>query len=351
VTDPRPVPGGTGPAKRSSNTLRSRRAVTVDSVVGGDKLGQTPGRLAPSSLVRGLGGARFPLARPSWPESVPRPAPQPELGVHYDTEWSRRYPVRLARAVVLDNVARPLARLVASPSIRGEEGLTGLQGPVIFASNHASHVDTPLLLSSLPVRFRHHTVVAAAADYFFDRRWKADAWSFFLAAIPIERNKVNRRSAELAGALLADGWNLVIFPEGGRSPDGWAQDFTGGAAYLASRTGATVVPVHLDGTRHILPKGKTGIRRTRTAITFGTPLRPMEDESTRRFAVRIEAAVATLANEAGSDWWTARKDAARGTTPPLQGPDVAAWRRSWMLTPAPDRSEADDGVRWPRREP
>ena len=178
--------------------------------------------------------------------------------MHYDTAWSRQYPVRLARAMVLDNVTRPLARLVASPLIRGDEGLADLEAPVIFAANHASHADTPLLLSCLPLRFRHRTVVAAAADYFFDRRWKADAWSFLLAAIPIERTKVNRRSADLAAELLDDGWNLVIFPEGGRSPDGWAQTFTGGAAYLAARTGRPVVPVHLDGTRHILPKGRHG---------------------------------------------------------------------------------------------
>jgi len=115
--------------------------------------------------------------------------------------------------------------VVAQPQLRGDEYLTDLAGPVIFAANHASHIDTPLLLACLPLRFRHRTVVAAAADYFFDRRWKADAFSFLLGAIPIERTKVNRRSADLAAELLADDWNLVIFPEGGRSPDGWAQQF------------------------------------------------------------------------------------------------------------------------------
>ncbi len=193
-------------------------------------------------------------------------------------------------------------------------------------------------------------MVAAAADYFFDRRWKADAWSFLLAAIPIERNKVNRRSAELAADLLADEWNLVIFPEGGRSPDGWGQTFHGGAAYLASRTGRPVVPVHLDGTRQILPKGRKGVRRTRTTVTFGTPLRPDEGEDARRFGARIEAAVATMADEARSDWWTARRRAASGTTPPLQGPDASPWRRSWALSStvagAGDEERRGD---WPKR--
>jgi 1-acyl-sn-glycerol-3-phosphate acyltransferase len=277
--------------------------------------------------------------------------------VDYDTAWSRRYPARLARAVVLDNVTRPLARVVASPLVRGDENLREVDAPVIFAANHVSHVDTPLLLSCLPLPFRHRTVVAAAADYFFDRRWKADAWSLLLAAIPIERTKVNRRSADLAAGLLDDGWNMIIFPEGGRSPDGWAQTFRGGAAYLAARTGCPVVPVHLDGTRHILPKGRRMLRRTRTTITFGPPLTPDEGEDARRFGARIEAAVATMADEAGTDWWTARKQAAAGSTPPLQGPETALWRRAWALAEPPPRdsgytgggSHDDVEADWPRR--
>jgi 1-acyl-sn-glycerol-3-phosphate acyltransferase len=348
--------GRSGAGGGTSSTLRSARTVRADAQLGGagssgddSGPGRTLRRLTPSAVAARLGRTRFPLAAPSWPESVTRPAPEPELGVHYDTAWARKYPVRLARAMVLDNVTRPVARVVASPLLRGDEGLDGLEAPVIFAANHASHIDTPLLLSCLPLRFRHRTVVAAAADYFFDRRWKADAWSFLLAAIPIERNKVNRRSADLAAELLGDDWNLIIFPEGGRSPDGWAQEFTGGAAYLASRTGRPVVPVHLDGTRHILPKGGKGLRRTRTTITFGTPLWPEEGENARRLGVRIEAAVATMAHEADTDWWTARKQAATGSTPSLQGPDAAAWRRSWMLSAAPERRDTDEGVEWPRR--
>ena len=336
----------------SSRSLRSRRAVRTDADIGTPVSGaRRSSRLDPSALAARIGQVRFPVTAPTWPGSVSRPAPDPELGVHYDTAWSRRYGVRLARAVVLDNVTRPLARIVASPELLGDEGLVDLETPVIFAANHASHIDTPLLLASLPLRFRHRTVVAAAADYFFDRRWKADAFSFLLGDIPIERTKVNRRSADLAAELLADNWNLVIFPEGGRSPDGWAQEFRGGAAYLASRTGRPVVPVHLDGTRHIIPKGGSTIRRTRTTVTFGTPLWPAEGEDARHFGSRIESAVATLAAESTTDWWTARKQAAAGTTPSLQGPDVAGWRRSWALAPAPDRAEpiGDDGNGWPRK--
>ncbi len=296
---------------------------------------------------------RFPFAKPTWPTGVPRPAPERRVGLDYDHEWSRRYAVRLARAVVLDNVTRPAARLLAPTTVRGVEHLRHVPTPVIFAANHASHLDTPLVLTTLPVRFRHRTVVAAAADYFFDRRWKAVLWSFGLAAIPIERARVNRRSADVAAELLEDGWNLVIFPEGGRTPDGWAQPFRGGAAYLARRTGRPVVPVHVHGTRHVLPKSGGGRpRRAPVSVVFGTPLTPDEGEDARRFGIRIETAVAVLADEVQSDWWRARTRAARGDTPSIRGPDVAAWRRSWALDPQPGtRSDSRRGSRrdaWPR---
>ena len=284
--------------------------------------------------------ARFPFGRPTWPTGVARPAPVRRVGLGYDHAWSRRYPVRLARAMILDNVTRPAARMVAPTTVRGAEHLRHVKTPVIFVANHLSHVDTPVLLTTLPVRFRHRTVVGAAADYFFDRRWKAALWSFSLAAIPIERARVNRESVEAAAALLEEGWNLVLFPEGGRSPDGWARPFhPASAAYLSHRTGCAVVPVHLHGTRDVLPKSegeRRPIRRAPVSVVFGTPIVPDPDENVRRLADRIETAVAVLADEVSSDWWSARRRAAAGTTPSPRGPDVSAWRRSWELGPSPE---------------
>jgi 1-acyl-sn-glycerol-3-phosphate acyltransferase len=281
---------------------------------------------------------RFVAENPTLPGSVVASLPERKLGVDYDTAWARRYPVRLARAVVLDDITRPIARLVLSPRVIGLEHLDPVQGPMILAANHASHLDTGLLLSSLPVWLRHRTVVAAAADYFFDRHWKAAIWSFGLGAIPMERSKVNRRSADLAARLIEDGWSLIMFPEGGRTTDGWGREFKGGASYLAKRCGVPVIPVHIRGTRAVLAKSSARFRPGSTEIRLGDALAPQDSEDARKFAARIEQAVAALADEAESDWWSARRRSALGTTPPFRGPEASSWRRAWAL---PDSARKD----------
>ena len=295
-------------------------------------------------LVNPLRRAAFPFVGPTWPTSIPRPPAERTLGVDYETDWARKPVARFGRALLLDGVTRPIIRVLADPQVRGTDRLVGVDGPVIFAGNHASHVDTPLLLTSLPERFRHKTVVAAGADYFFDRRWKATLSALALAAIPIERTKVSRKSAAVAADAINGGWNLIIFPEGGRSPDGWGQGFRPGAAWLALRTGAPVIPVHLEGTRRVLRKGRSKIRPSSTTVTFGSIMHAVEGEDARGFAERIEKAVAELADEQATDWWSARRRAAAGTTPSLTGPDASAWRRTWQLGEDRRRPKAR---RWP----
>jgi 1-acyl-sn-glycerol-3-phosphate acyltransferase len=290
---------------------------------------------------------RFPYRAPDWPGSVPRRPLERDTGIDYDTDWARRYGTRLARAVVLDNLTRPLVHAVADPRIEGVDRLEGLTGPVVFAANHASHLDTPLLLTALPDRFRHRTAVAAGADYFFDRRWKGALWAFAINAIPIERTRVSPRSTRLAGRLLDEGWSLVIFPEGGRSPDGWHREHRAGGAFLAVRAGVPIVPVHLQGTGRLLGKGTTRLRPGTTKVTFGHPVPVAPGDEPRRVAGLVEQAVAELADEAATDWWSARRRAAAGRTPSLTGPDAGAWRRAWALSAGRRRAGSAAARRWP----
>jgi 1-acyl-sn-glycerol-3-phosphate acyltransferase len=302
-------------------------------------------RRSVAARVRAMQGSMgFPLRAPTWPGGVERPPVERTLGADFDTGWARETPARVTRALVLDAVVKPAVDFVASPTVTGLDRLEGLEGPAIFFSNHASHLDTLLLLTSLPVRFRHRTVVAAAADYFFDRRVKAIGSALALAAIPIDRTTVSRRSLHLAEDLLDDGWNLVIFPEGGRTADGWAQEFKGGAAYLATRGSVPVVPVHIEGSRRVWRKGGT-LHRSQTVLTFGRPIVPGGSlGDARRLAVAMERAVSVLADEQATDWWRARRRAAEGTTPPLRGPAAGAWRRSWALE---ERARTTSSPRWP----
>ncbi|HET7487455.1 MAG TPA: lysophospholipid acyltransferase family protein [Acidimicrobiales bacterium] len=289
---------------------------------------------------------RFPLGAPTWPGAVPRPPAERTTGVNFDTEWARSYPARLARVLYVEGVSRPLMQVLASPDVDGLDRLEALPAPAIFAANHSSHVDTPLMLTSLPERFRHRTVVAAGADYFFDKRWKGALWALSINAIPVERVRVSPQSTKLAVSLIEDGWSLVIFPEGGRTPDGWGQSHRAGAAYLALRTKAPVVPVHLFGTRRILKKGAKGLPRpARTEVTFGSPLRAAEGESAHALAARIETAIAVLADERSAGYWEARRRAAAGATPVLTGPAAAGWRRAWALDE--NRRRTGTTRRWP----
>ena len=278
----------------------------------------------------------FPYRAPNVPGGVEVPEEPSELGANYDTEWARTPVARAARGIVSEGPLRLLVRGVANPEITGLDRLDDLirlkePPPVIFAPNHHSHVDTGLMIRSIPMCWRRELVVAAAADYFFDKRWKAAVSALALNAIPIDREVTNRRSSDMFRDLVADGDSLLIYPEGGRSPDGWGQDFKGGAAYLSSRTGAPVVPVFIDGTGAIYGKGMKRPKPGRTKVVFGAPLRQADDENTRRFNARIEAAVTRLGDEALTDYWIATKRAAEGSNPKLTGPEYNGWRRQWEL--------------------
>jgi len=256
----------------------------------------------------------------------------------------------------VEGPVRLAARVLASPEILGTDRLADLAAmedapALIFTPNHHSHLDTGLMIRSVPATWRHKLVVAAAADYFFDKRWKAALSALSLNAIPIDRELTGRTSSDLIKGLIDDGYSLVIYPEGGRSPDGWGQDFKGGAAYLSARTGAPVVPVFIDGTGAIFGKGMKRPKPGRTKVVFGAPMRAEDGESTRRFNARIEAAVTTLGDEAITDFWTARQRAAAGTSPTLNGPDHTGWRRDWALAERRELGNAGLRRRQKRRWP
>jgi 1-acyl-sn-glycerol-3-phosphate acyltransferase len=215
------------------------------------------------------------------------------------------------RALLQDTAVVALVRIFAPSTRRGVAALRRLDGPFILASNHQSHADTSVIVAALPRQVRRRLVVAAASDVFFSSKVRGAFASLVYNAIPIERNKVERRSAMLARDLLKEGWGLLIFPEGHRSEDGRLLEFKGGAAYLADRSGAAIIPCYLENTRFILPRlfAKTSVEpsdahrglRTHVTVTFGPALLPVEGEPTRRLGRRIEAAITHLGRDVAGD--------------------------------------------------
>jgi len=298
----------------------------------------------------------FPYRKPTIPKGVVVPPDPSTLGANFDTEWARSAPAKAARSVLTNGPMRLMVRALANPEIVGLDRLCDLERrdeapAVIFAPNHHSHVDTPLMHVAVPEPWRSNLIIAAAADYFFDKRMKGNLAALVLNAFPIDREVTSRKSSDELRRLIEDGWSLVIFPEGGRSPDGWGQEFKGGAAYLSNRTGAPVVPVFIDGTGSIYGKGMKRPKPGKSKVVFGAPLLPVEGESTRRFNARIEAAVAALGDEALTDFWTSRQRAAKGTNPKLTGPEYNGWRRQWALAEHRKLGKAGQRRRQTRRWP
>jgi len=253
----------------------------------------------------------------------------------FPTDWARSRAAVAARTAILQGGLTPLVRHETTLRVDGRDVLDELDGPVIFVANHSSHLDTALLLTTLPNRWQRKVAVGAAADYFFDVWWRAVGSALVFATFPIERGGVGL--SETPTRLLADGWSLVMFPEGTRSPDGWTRRFRLGAAYLAAQAKVPVVPIALIGSFAAMPRGRAWPKpgRPEVHVRYGRPLHLQDGEEARVFGGRINAAIATLLDEDKTDWYAAAKRAAAGTTPSPSGPDVARWRRVWESSASP----------------
>ena len=235
-------------------------------------------------------GFRWGGVRPrTWPEQSRVVPEAPE-----NLEWARREPVRALRYLIQRGLMFPLNEVMTQPRFEGAEWLENLDRPVIFAPNHTSHADTPLLLQSMPDRVRERTVVAAAADYFYDRPWAGRVASLFLNTFPFARSGSATGVLNASGRLLRAGWNLLVYAEGTRTTDGRLGEFKAGVGHLAIENRAPVVPMHVRGTLRVMPKGARLPLPAPVTIRVGRPLEARRGEGSKEFTRRIETAVRDL---------------------------------------------------------
>jgi 1-acyl-sn-glycerol-3-phosphate acyltransferase len=144
--------------------------------------------------------------------------------------------------------------------------------PIIFASNHASQMDIPILYTII-----NKPMVFVVKKELFDVPLFGASLRL-CGHIPIDRagGKSALKSLQEAEKRLKDGISVVIFPEGTRSPDGALQEFKKGAMLLAEKSREIVVPVAIKGSYAIMPKGETEPKSGEVKLIFGKMLDPKE---------------------------------------------------------------------------
>jgi 1-acyl-sn-glycerol-3-phosphate acyltransferase len=151
--------------------------------------------------------------------------------------------------------------------VAGRDNL--LRHPVaVYAANHVSYMDTPVLFSSVPFQFR---ILARQS------LWKLPFIGWHLnrsGQIPVDTDNPGAATGSLGSALkaLKSGMPLIVFPEGGRSKDGHLQPFMNGPAYLAIRSKVPLVPMAIVGTYELLPMHTHHYFPQRVQMVVGEPI-------------------------------------------------------------------------------
>jgi long-chain acyl-CoA synthetase len=158
----------------------------------------------------------------------------------------------------------------------------------IVAANHSSHLDMGLTKMALGESGKD-MVVLAAADYFFDTKYKRAVMENFTNLVPMERSGSLRQSLRHASSFLNRGYNALIFPEGTRSVTGEMADFKPIIGYLALHTGVGILPVYLHGTYDAMPKGSNIIKNRNVGARIGRYLEIADLEAMTAGMPRAEA--------------------------------------------------------------
>lgn len=222
--------------------------------------------------------------------------------------WNRTRASWLLRRISLPTWILPLGRLFMRMKVEGLEHLARIDGPVLFAANHQSHMDTPAILLALPPAWRYRVAPAMAKEFFAAHfapagrsrreRWMSTLWYLlacqFFNAFPLpQREAGTRQTLRYVGEVAADGYSVLLFPEGRRTDDGAIDRFLPGVGMMGARLGLPVVPVRLDGLEKVLHKSMKWPVKGPVRVAFGPPLRLRGDDYAA-LATEVEDAVRRL---------------------------------------------------------
>jgi long-chain acyl-CoA synthetase len=188
------------------------------------------------------------------------------------------------RFVVWHIMFFPILRIFCRPRVSGLENLRGIDPPVIFIANHSSHLDTPVILSALPHRFRSRISPAMGIDVFKEyflpgnhhpfmrllHFWGYMALAVFVHVYPFSPASF-RRSFAYTGELIENNYCPLIFPEGQRTKTGETGPFREGIGHLAIGIRVPVVPIRLRGTFELMPPASSFPKRGDVSVHIGKP--------------------------------------------------------------------------------
>jgi 1-acyl-sn-glycerol-3-phosphate acyltransferase len=164
-------------------------------------------------------------------------------------------------------LARGLNRILFRVTVEGADRVPA-EGPVIIAPVHRSFID--FFVASEVTRRKIHYM---AKDSLWGNRFLARVLPS-LGAFPVHRESADREALRRAERVLDAGAVLILFPEGTRRDGPVITDLLNGVAFLAARTGATIVPVGIGGSASVMPKGTHIPRPRHIHLIVGEPIRP-----------------------------------------------------------------------------
>jgi 1-acyl-sn-glycerol-3-phosphate acyltransferase len=211
--------------------------------------------------------------------------------------WQITAPARAVRSVVQWREYGSMVRKYCKPlEIRGKENLADLKGPAIFIGNHTSHMDSMVMLYSMPRHYRTRVFFGGAADRWFLKGRKGIRkqgwWNSLLGSFPVHRSG-GSATLDYPKWLIDKGFSIAIFPEGTRSGSGKLGKFRHGVSILALAKDVPVVPMYFAGLGAIRPKGSQELRPAPAVTMLGRPVRfapgTSVDEATHILKHAVEA--------------------------------------------------------------
>jgi 1-acyl-sn-glycerol-3-phosphate acyltransferase len=161
-----------------------------------------------------------------------------------------------------------LARILFSARYEGVENVPR-SGPFILAGNHCSNLDPAIIAWATGHQIDRVIHFMAKAEM---QGWPFVGWlASKTGAIFVRRGEGDRAAQRAALEALSEGRPIGLFPEGTRSRDGHLKAGRDGAAYLAMRTGAPVLPVGISGTHRIFPGESRWPHATKVVVRIGEP--------------------------------------------------------------------------------